>query len=64
MIAAAYMVLTICKAPCFKRYSGELIPMAAVTIPQPTMDQCIRQATAINTKRKDVRAMCVPGAEK
>lgn len=61
MIAAAYLVLTLCAGDrgCgFWRQS-----IAAVSIPQPSMDQCIRQATAFNKNRPDTRAVCVPGEE-
>ncbi len=61
MIAAAYLVLTICSGPCDGYYRNS---MTSQTIPQPSMDQCIRQANAFNKHRKDLRAMCVPGSEK
>lgn len=63
MIAAAYLVLTICKGIHCSSDLDQSQSIAAVSIPQPSMDQCIRQAKAFNTNRKDVRAMCVPGAK-
>lgn len=67
MIAAAYLVLKLCSHPdCGTAYIGAgrpHSPIAAVAIPQPSMDQCIRQANAFNKHRKDTRAMCVPGSE-
>lgn len=62
MIAAAYLVLTICSADCIGYGQPEAI--TSQTVPQPSLDQCIRQANAFNTNRKDVRAMCVRGAGK
>lgn len=63
MIAAAYLVLTLCAGgyACGKDVRR---PITAVTIPQPSMDQCIRQANAFNQHRKNTRAMCVKGSEK
>lgn len=67
MIAAAYLVLTICNGRCAMLYWPDRYNShgtGAVTIPQPSMDQCIRQANAFNSNRKDTRAMCVRGSEK
>lgn len=57
-IAAAYLVLTTCLGFCG---SNDTRPLSTVTIPQPTMDQCINQANHINKHRKDRNAMCVMG---
>ena len=57
-IAAAYLVLTTCLGFC-DTYDKR--PLSVVTIPQPSMDQCINQANHINKHRKDRNAMCVMG---
>lgn len=63
MIAEAYLVLTICSISRVYPHCGSNSEQAITSqvIPQPAMDQCIRQANAINKNRKDMRATCLIG---
>ena len=63
MISAAYLVLTICHGICQPNFDLRQ-SINTQTIPLPSMDQCVRQANAFNTKRRDMSALCVKGSDK